>query len=102
MFAFLTDVGQGLGVTERTKISIVIPVYNEIRKLKRAVDLTIATLSELDCTSEIFIAEDGSTDGTYEYASEIELENSNIRLLHSDKRQGRGHALSRAIRGRKG
>lgn len=93
---------RGLRITERTEISIIIPVYNEIRKLKQAVNLTVATLSELDCTSEILIAEDGSTDGTYEYATELESENSNIRLLHSDKRQGRGHALSRAIKAAKG
>lgn len=86
----------------KPKISIVIPAYNENGKLKQAVDVTMRKLSELDYSSEILIAEDGSTDGTYEYASKLASENLNIRLLHSDQRQGRGNALSRAIKAAKG
>ena len=77
-------------------------MYNENRKLKRAVDETMAKLSELAYPSEILIAEDGSSDGTYESASKLASEDPNIRLLHSDRRLGRGHALSRAIKAAKG
>jgi glycosyltransferase involved in cell wall biosynthesis len=81
---------------------VIIPVYNEKGKLKRAVDETAARLSELAYPFEILIAEDGSNDGTYEFASKLASENPNIRLLHSDRRQGRGNALSRAIKATKG
>lgn len=77
-------------------------MYNEKGKLKRAVDETTAKLSQLAYPFEILIAEDGSNDGTYEFASKIASENQNIRLLHSDRRQGRGNALSRAIKAAKG
>jgi len=59
-------------------------------------------LSELGYAYEILIAEDGSTDGTYESAYRLASENSKIKLLHSDQRQGRGNALSRAIKASKG
>lgn len=83
-------------------MSIIIPVYNEIEKLKQAVRTTMDTIGKLDLTSEIIIAEDGSTDGTYEFASKLSSESSNILLLHSDQRQGRGQALCQAIRLAKG
>jgi glycosyltransferase involved in cell wall biosynthesis len=83
-------------------VSVIIPVYNEKGRLKRAVDVTAARLSELAYPFEILIAEDGSNDGTYELASKMVSENSYIHLLHSDRRQGRGNALSRAIKAAKG
>jgi glycosyltransferase AglD len=89
-------------INEKTKVSIIIPVYNENGKLKRAVDETMAKLSELAYHFEILIAEDGSSDGTYESASKLASENPNIRHLHSDRRLGRGNALSRAIKAAKG
>ena len=93
---------EGSRIKKNTGISIIIPVYNENQKLKQAVDGTMAKLRTLDYVSEIIIAEDGSTDGTYESASKLASENSNIRLIHSDRRQGRGQALGRAIKAAKG
>jgi glycosyltransferase AglD len=92
----------GFRIKEGTEISIVIPVYNENVKLKLALERTIAGLKEINCASEIIIAEDGSTDGTYEFASNFVSRNSNIRLLHSEQKQGRGRALDRAIKAANG
>lgn len=83
-------------------VSVIIPVYNENGKLERAVDKTVAVLSDLSYPFEILIAEDGSNDGTFDSASKLSEENSSIILLHSEKRQGRGNALSRAIKAAKG
>jgi glycosyltransferase involved in cell wall biosynthesis len=83
-------------------VSIIIPVYNENEKLKRAVNETMAKLSDLANPFEILIAEDGSCDGTFESASKLASANPNVRLLHSDQRQGRGNALSRAIKAANG
>jgi len=91
-----------LKIGEKTDISIIIPVYNENGKIKQAVDAAMGKLSELGYAYEILIAEDGSTDGTYESAYRLASENSKIKLLHSDQRQGRGNALSRAIKASKG
>jgi glycosyltransferase involved in cell wall biosynthesis len=93
---------EGFWIKKNAGISIIIPVYNENQKLKQAVEGTMAKLKTLDCASEIIIAEDGSTDGTYDSASKLASENSDIRLIHSDRRQGRGQALGRAIKAAKG
>jgi glycosyltransferase involved in cell wall biosynthesis len=91
-----------ISIKEIIKISIIIPVYNEHYKLKRAVDETTAILESLNSAYELIIAEDGSTDGTYEFASMLSLNNPNIRLIHSKDRQGRGQALKRAIKSANG
>lgn len=89
-------------IKKNIEVSIIIPVYNGNQQLKKATEKTLANLKKIDRNSEIIIAEDGSTDGTYEYASKLTSENSNIRLIHMDQRQGRGQALKRAIRAAKG
>lgn len=83
-------------------ISVIIPAYNENGNIRRAIDITQRVLNEITTSSEIIIAEDGSTDGTSETVAEIAMSNSNIRLLSSRSRKGRGRALNQAIKTAKG
>jgi glycosyltransferase AglD len=84
-------------IKENSEISIIIPVYNERNKLSQAVEVTMAVLKSLKIDFEIIIAEDGSTDGTCEFASKLASENLMIKHIHSINRQGRGQALRRSI-----
>jgi len=79
------------------KIALVLPVHNEAHTLCSSVKRLEKEAGKLKRPFEIIIAEDGSTDGTYEAAKR--LTNKRIRLLHSRKRLGRGAAISRAVRG---
>ena len=102
--SFLSDIFVMTAVEgeERQKdaceVSVVLPAYNEADRLERAVDAVEKKLRELGVSFEIIIAEDGSTDGTYEIAKKIASSKSSVRLLHSDRRLGRGGALKRAFR----
>jgi len=80
------------------EVSVVLPAYNEADMLERAVDAVEKRLRELGVSFEIIIAEDGSTDSTYEIARRIAEEKDFVRLLHSDFRLGRGGALKRAFK----
>ncbi|HJJ42405.1 MAG TPA: glycosyltransferase family 2 protein [Methanocorpusculum sp.] len=83
-------------------ITAVIPVYNDIESLKTAIPKSISALEKFGRDFEIIIAEDGSTDGSREFAEEYGKKDSRVRLLHSDERQGRGRALNRALSEAKG
>ena len=52
--------------------------------------------------SRLIIAEDGSTDGTAEFVRKKATADPRIRLLHADRRLGRGRALTRAFSEAKG
>lgn len=80
-----------------TFITAVIPVYNDAEALKTAIPKSLETLEAIGRPFGLIIAEDESTDGTREIAAEWEKRDSRVRHLHSDKREGRGKALNRAL-----
>jgi len=69
------------------KLSIVIPVFNEVGTIKEV----IKKVAEADFDKEIIVVDDGSTDGTKEVLQG--LESGNIRVLFHDKNSGKGSAL---------
>ena len=86
----------------KTRVTAIIPVFNDRASLERALPVSIETLSRITPEFEIIIAEDGSTDGSTEYARDYAEKDLRVRLLHNDTRQGRGTALNRAIQEAKG
>lgn len=81
-------------------VSIVLPVFNEAKRVEQAVK---AVLEETEGKNfEIVIAEDGAKDGTDKIAVSLAKQYGNVRHMHSDKRLGRGAALARAFRQCKG
>ncbi|MFX1420352.1 MAG: glycosyltransferase family 2 protein [Promethearchaeota archaeon] len=77
------------------KLSIIIPVYNEINTidilLKRVLNTDLDNIEK-----EIIIIESGSTDGTHEYVKQ--LKNPKIKTIFEDKPIGKGHALKAGFR----
>lgn len=73
------------------KLSVVIPVFNEIRTLPVVVPHVKASLAELGIEHEIVIVDDGSTDGTRDWLRE--LEDPAVRVLLQPRNAGKGAAL---------
>lgn len=73
-------------------ISIVIPAYNEEKRLPKTLDSILAYLSRRQFTSvEILIVDDGSTDGT---ASLVQARNDGrIRLVRNPGNRGKGYSV---------
>jgi glycosyltransferase involved in cell wall biosynthesis len=71
------------------KLSVVIPVYNEVETIKEIV----SRVQAVDLEKEIIIVDDGSTDGTREQLQEISLAQKNVRVFYHDYNQGKGAAL---------
>ena len=80
------------------RLSVVIPVYNEVGTIKEIV----SRVQAVDLEKEIVIVDDGSTDGTRELLQEITLSHENIRVLYHERNQGKGAALRTGFEGATG
>jgi glycosyltransferase involved in cell wall biosynthesis len=70
-------------------LSVVIPVYNELR----TIDRILAAVRAVDIDKEIILVDDCSTDGTRERLKEIEPTDSRLQILLHERNQGKGAAL---------
>ena len=75
-------------------LSILMPVYNEIERIERALDATLAV--DLPCPFELVIVDDGSTDGTVEYLSSRSFPD-NVRVHFHARNKGKGAAVRTAL-----
>ena len=74
-------------------ISVVIPVYNEVKTIKEVVK----RVQSVDMEKEIIIVDDASTDGTGEVLQTLSQE-SNVKILFHTSNQGKGAALRTAFK----
>jgi glycosyltransferase involved in cell wall biosynthesis len=81
------------------KLSLLLLCYNEIGTIELEIHSWNEVLSELppEFEYEIIVVEDGSTDGTTELLKHLDSE-SQIFLLHEDKRSGYNSALMRGLK----
>ena len=79
------------------RVSIVIPVYNEVHTLEeivrrvRSVDLSQRTGRSLE--RELVMVDDGSQDGSRDLLAELEARYDDVRVILHDVNQGKGAAL---------
>ncbi len=76
-----------------SKLSVIIPVYNERATLPEIVRRCRAV--ELDCEKEVVIVDDGSTDGSAEIARS--LADSTVKAVLLPTNSGKGSAVRRGI-----
>jgi glycosyltransferase involved in cell wall biosynthesis len=77
----------------RELLSIIVPVYNEVRTVGAVIDRLLSI--ELPIEREILIVDDGSTDGTREALRGIA--GHGIRVFEADRNRGKGHAIRRGL-----
>ena len=71
------------------KLSVVIPVYNEVALVKESVKQVV----DVNLAHEIIIVDDGSTDGTKELYPEIQAMSPKIVVYYHEKNKGKGAAV---------
>ena len=84
------------------EISILLPAYNEAVQIEKCVHEVEAAVRNFSKSYEIIVSEDGSTDGTDIIVSKMVKHNSNLVLLHSPARLGKGKAIKNALSSSKG
>jgi glycosyltransferase involved in cell wall biosynthesis len=77
---------------EILKLSVIVPVYNEINTIQEI----LRRVKEVPIEKEILIVDDFSTDGTREYLKSLEGERG-IRVFYHARNMGKGSAIRTAI-----
>ncbi len=73
-------------------LSIIIPAYNEERRLPATLDKVLAYLAEQPYSAEVVVVENGSTDGTADLVRRRMADQPNLHLIQSQLR-GKGNAV---------
>lgn len=71
------------------RLSVIVPVYNEVRSLEKIIDKLTATGLPL----EILLVNDGSTDGSTELIDRMAQMHPDVRVWHQPFNQGKGAAI---------
>lgn len=82
-------------MTEFSKVSIVIPCYNEIETIETIIGLVRKV--EIGLERELVIVDDGSQDGTRDYLATI-ADDDDIQVVLQEQNQGKGAALRRGFK----
>lgn len=91
---------QGVRTDGQPLLSIIVPVYNEVK----TVGMVLDRLQQLDLplAREIIVVDDGSTDGTGELLARLEGSSAQVRVFRSQRNQGKGAAVRLGIGHAKG
>ncbi len=77
-------------------LSIIIPVYNEERRLPRTLGQVFTFLKEQNYSAEVLVVENGSNDRTFEIAQKFVEHYKNLRVF-KEKQRGKGNAVKRGM-----
>lgn len=78
------------------KLSVLMPVYNEIRTLRTIVGRVLS--APVDIAIELIIVDDGSTDGSRAAIRELAAADPRIQAVFHEKNQGKAGAIRTAIK----
>lgn len=77
-------------------LSVVVPAYNEERRLPQTLQRIADYLAGQDYESEILVVDDGSSDGTAQVVEKMQSQLSSLHLLRSPHR-GKGQAVKQGM-----
>lgn len=81
-------------------LSIIVPIYNEVRTSREVIDRLLAI--DLPLAREIVVVDDGSTDGTREVLNQAVAEQLPITVLLAERNAGKGSAIRLGLQVAKG
>ena len=89
-------------MSEKIKLSIVIPAYNEAERIGGTLLDVDKYISEQDYSYEILVVNDGSTDNTVDVVNSYKKLVNNLRLLDNAKNHGKGYVVRQGMLEAKG
>jgi dolichyl-phosphate beta-glucosyltransferase len=78
-------------------LSIVIPAYNEEKRISRTLEAIIRYGEQKKLDFEVWVVDDGSADFTAHIVKSLCLRDRRIKLLHHASRQGKGAAVKTGV-----
>lgn len=73
--------------------SIVIPAYNEEKKIEKDIEAVYSFFNSHSLNGELVIVDDGSKDKTYEVASTFKNKYPSLKVINYGMNKGKGYAL---------
>jgi dolichyl-phosphate beta-glucosyltransferase len=83
-------------------LSIIIPAYNEARRLPRFLQRIVAVLNQRGCSHEIIVVDDGSNDRTAQAVEQLAQQHPQLRLIQLRSNRGKGAAVRRGMQAARG
>jgi dolichyl-phosphate beta-glucosyltransferase len=84
------------------KLSVVVPVYNEEKRLKPTFKDMVSFLDRQSYDWEIVFVNDGSKDGTSQLIKRLVTDRKNIRLINNEVNQGKAAVVTQGMLAAKG
>jgi len=81
------------GELASTGLSIIIPAFNEERRLPKTLDCVGMYLKTQSLRAEILVVDDGSSDDTAGLAASYASKYPNLRVLSNEKNRGKGYSV---------
>ena len=78
---------------EQPGYSIVVPAYNERRRIGKTLEEILAHLRQASWNAEVLIVDDGSRDDTFQIASGFASANPQVRVIQNPGNQGKGYSV---------
>lgn len=87
---------------ESCDLSLIIPAYNEERRLPPTLTHVVEFLRGCDFTCELLVVDDGSRDGTRQLVRDFAAKHPTVRLVHYDRdghpvNRGKGFAVRQGV-----
>jgi glycosyltransferase involved in cell wall biosynthesis len=79
-------------INDRPFLSVVIPAYNEERRLPQTLQAVLDYLAQQKYSSEVIVVDDGSVDGTADVVDAYRAKHPMVELTRNDHR-GKGYAV---------
>lgn len=86
-------IGQQPVTSPQVELSIIIPAYNEERRLPPTLIDVIDFFDRKSASYEVLVIDDGSKDGTAEVVRKFERVRNQVRLIQLPRNYGKGHAV---------
>jgi len=84
-------------MNEKITLSIVIPAYNEEKRIGKSLEKVIGYLSSKDIKTEVLVINDGSKDNTSYIANSYKEKYPLLNIIENDQNRGKGYSVKRGV-----
>ena len=79
------------------RLSIVIPAYNEEKRIGRALESVLACVRDREWDAEVLVVNDGSSDKTGECVQQFTKAHPNLHLIENEGNRGKGYSVRNGL-----
>lgn len=79
------------------RLSIIIPAYNEEKRIGRALENVLACVRDRGWDAEVLVVDDGSTDRTSQCVQAWTRTNANLHLIENEGNRGKGYSVRNGL-----